>query len=71
MARPRGLFKARPDLELKLRLYVIPRIGHMKVVDVGAEHIRDLSLSAKKKSGRNGVGTPPTPREWGLLEPVR
>jgi integrase len=38
------------DIELKLRLYVIPRIGHMKVVDVEAEHIRDLALSAKKKS---------------------
>ena len=38
------------DIETKLRLYVIPRIGHMKVVDVEAEHIRDLALSAKKKS---------------------
>src|SRR5262245_3451556 len=38
------------DIELKLRLYVIPQIGHMRVVDVKAEHVRDLALSAKKKS---------------------
>jgi hypothetical protein len=38
------------DIELKLRLYVIPWIGHMRVVDVEAEHIRDLALSAKRKS---------------------
>jgi len=38
------------DIEIKLRLYIIPRLGHMKVVDVEAEHIRDLALSAKKRS---------------------
>jgi hypothetical protein len=38
------------DIEAKLRLYVIPQIGHMKVVDVEAEHIRDLALSAKTRS---------------------
>jgi integrase len=38
------------DVETKLRRYVRPRIGHLKVADVEAEDVRDLALSAKKRS---------------------
>jgi len=38
------------DVEAKLRLYIRPCIGHLKVAAVEAEDIRDMALAAKKRS---------------------